>query len=111
LLNEFSLQSSETKQFVEMYGASEVCSMCLMLCCSTLSYDGKRKDVASQMASRMFFEVGGVPRFQETIIAGGDNSVGRALSSPTVIYSGKHDGIALTIIRLLRPIWHTKLVR
>ncbi|KAI8055211.1 Non-repetitive/WGA-negative nucleoporin C-terminal-domain-containing protein [Syncephalis plumigaleata] len=110
LLNEFSPQSPETKQFVDMYGASEVCSMCLMLCCNTLSYDGNRKDVASQMASRMFFEVGGVPRFQETIIAGGDNSVGRALSSPTVIYSGKHDGIALTIIRLLRPIWHTKLI-
>ncbi|RKP24326.1 Nup133 N terminal like-domain-containing protein, partial [Syncephalis pseudoplumigaleata] len=110
LLNTYSLQSAEAKQFVDMYGPSEVCSMCLMLCCSTPLYDGSRKDMASQTAARMFFEVGGVPRFQETVIAGGDNSVGRALSSPTVIYSGKHDGIALTIIRLLRPIWLTKLI-
>jgi nuclear pore complex protein Nup155 len=109
LLSDARGNSAELAKFVEIYGASEVCCMCLALSCNIAQF-GLRKNHVADSAVKFFLEVGGQPKIQETVISGGADSVGRAVSTPTVIYSGRHDGIALFVTRALRSVWNMKLI-
>lgn len=116
--------------FVEAYGRDETCAQLLALAAgntflSTDAYEpqayaaspgavnsllhGTGTDARlSNLASQAFFERGGKPvwidrgAFGGGIMAGGD-------PQGQILFSGRREGLALYMARLLRPIWNEKI--
>ncbi|KAI9272615.1 Nup133 N terminal like-domain-containing protein [Sporodiniella umbellata] len=88
--------------FFEDFGVVETCTMCLSIACD--SGDTQVADTAVQI----FFDFGGMPSasIAENIPS---NYLGRANTATGVAHSGKHDGFALYLARILGPIWSLKL--
>lgn len=57
----------------------------------------------SNLASQAFFERGGKPVWIDRVAYGGGESQGQ------VVFSGRREGLALYMARLLRPIWNEKV--
>ncbi|KAK9755055.1 hypothetical protein K7432_017848, partial [Basidiobolus ranarum] len=117
LLTSPSTQETDILSFIENYGRAQVCAMCLAIICGHPSVNSSGLDslMSSQIgknqssissAQKVFFEYGGKPilvDYQSNIIS--SNDVGRPLFTPEPIYSGRHDGLALFLARLVNPIW------
>ncbi|KAK9759808.1 hypothetical protein K7432_016807 [Basidiobolus ranarum] len=117
LLTSPSTQETDILAFIENYGRAQVCAMCLAIICGHPSVNSSGFDslMSSQIgknqssissAQKVFFEYGGKPilvDYQSNIVS--SNDVGRPLFTPEPIYSGRHDGLALFLARLVNPIW------
>ncbi|KAG1452444.1 hypothetical protein G6F46_009697 [Rhizopus delemar] len=95
-------RKKEMIAFFEEFGVSEACAMCLSIIC-----DSGDKQVA-ETATQIFFEYGGAPSAAKPNQTPG-NYLGRANTVTGITYSGKHDGFALYLSRLLGPVWSLKL--
>jgi len=119
--------------FFESFGVDQVCAMCLAVACnnpcvvtkSTAAYSSRRQSFASSSpniasgAKQLFFEHGGRPTPKEQFqthdgLSAHSNSMlggtlGLSVSIPEFNYSGRHNGLALYLGRLLKPIWKEKI--
>lgn len=59
-------------------------------------------------ATQLFFECGGTPK-KTSQSAISSNHLGRAIDLGHTVFSGKHDGLALYLARLLTPVWKLKV--
>lgn len=81
-------------------------------------------------ASKYYFELGGAPAIKEkprfydskikksllifflgNIMGDPSGLLGTPVSAPDIQFSGKHNGLALYISRLVRPIWKVLVVK
>ncbi|KAJ2777581.1 hypothetical protein GGI15_004458, partial [Coemansia interrupta] len=79
-------------EFLRHFGADEACAMCFALLCAP---DAERAAAGVHVMSgarRVLFEYGGVPRVAE----GGGGGV---------VFSGRHNGLALFVARVVQPVW------
>ncbi|KAI8913954.1 Non-repetitive/WGA-negative nucleoporin C-terminal-domain-containing protein [Powellomyces hirtus] len=112
-------RSGGFEEFFNTYGAAEACAMCLAVACrhpasesSFKEYAGNNHAHLASAASRLFDDFGGVPSVAQPNQGNFDMSgpLGYALPSPEIAYSGRHDGLALYLSRLLRPVWKNRVV-
>ncbi|KAF3942199.1 hypothetical protein ABW19_dt0210033 [Dactylella cylindrospora] len=102
----------EIRKFFESYGRSEGCAAALAVACGALlsdSFDsratGKVTDTEVVEAARKYFiEFGGKARVENEY----DSTSVPPLDSVRV--SGRHDGIAIYISRIIRSIWKRQIV-
>ncbi|KAI9352014.1 Non-repetitive/WGA-negative nucleoporin C-terminal-domain-containing protein [Obelidium mucronatum] len=93
------------------FAPEEIAAMCLAIFCS--------KEYATSnivaWAKRLYFEVGGKPALrqdngqQRVIIDNGP--LGRPLTTNEYVLSGRHEGLALYLARLLAPLWKDPIVK
>jgi len=104
--------TKDLKSFFATYGADQACAMCLILACgetypstrlsSSLDVTSSTIPEITEWATQTFFRLGGGPSF--------DNPTNTTLSSEenkmkAMRFSASHDGFAMYLSRLLRPIW------
>lgn len=123
LLQTGTLYDQTVHEFFKKYGQSQSCAMSLAIASqNTLlslapetfissdlptqdgSYQLLSKDVVSH-AWRIFFDFGGYPRYEPPPYPSQPASDGK------VTLSGRHDGLAIYLTRLLRPFWTQKITK
>ncbi|KAI8826080.1 Non-repetitive/WGA-negative nucleoporin C-terminal-domain-containing protein [Fimicolochytrium jonesii] len=105
------------EEFLHVYGSAEACAMCLAVACQhpaseTLFQEHVgSKGLLISTASRLFDDFGGQPSMAQ-LNSGFDGSgpLGYAMYSPEIRHSGRHDGLALYLTRVLKPVWKNKVV-
>ncbi|KAJ2809970.1 hypothetical protein H4S07_002949 [Coemansia furcata] len=103
LLARPALQDSQLKEFISAYGLSETCAMCFtILCADDYSHHTMSMQVLNA-ARRILFEYGGVPRCAEPVAAG--FGAGDVAAGPTILLSGRHNGLAMYLARTLQAVW------
>ncbi|KAI9136594.1 Non-repetitive/WGA-negative nucleoporin C-terminal-domain-containing protein [Paraphysoderma sedebokerense] len=116
--------SSDIRKFFEHYGVDQACAMCLAIACnnpySTLNVQSMASGTIPNAppvsapvvagAKRLFFEFGGRPTLHTSSSQSSRSDIARPVNPPEIHFSGKHNGLALYIGRLVRPIWREKLV-
>eukprot|EP00698_Gefionella_okellyi_P004934 TRINITY_DN14557_c0_g1_i1.p1 TRINITY_DN14557_c0_g1~~TRINITY_DN14557_c0_g1_i1.p1 ORF type:complete len:1315 (+),score=335.24 TRINITY_DN14557_c0_g1_i1:93-4037(+) len=115
----YSLMQNEAQieSFMHRYNRDETCAMLLSIACSTaysvssrsqtgtMSSSAADSEVVTQ-AQRVFFRYGGQPQYEKPQASiGSTYGMGRAVFTPDLKYSGKHQGFVLYLSRLLRPVW------
>lgn len=95
-------EQKECQQFFERYDRTESCAMCLSIICNI------QDPIVVNKATRLFFELGGVPTAASATQAPG-NHLGQVVGQTSVNYSGRHDGFVLYLARLVAPIWQLKV--
>ena len=125
MMNMTSLSSNQPYQdFFKAFGADQSCAMCLAIACAHPTITGGQFAIpanVTEIASKLFFELGSVmpssqqsqqiniqPLVRDNFFQNGLNAL-RRLENP-FIHSPKHDGLALYVARILRPIWKSLLV-
>ncbi|KAJ2320739.1 hypothetical protein IWW52_001178 [Coemansia sp. RSA 2704] len=95
LLAQPAVADAQLRAFVGAHGLDETCAMCFTLLCA----DGAaRAGMHVQGAARrVLFELGGVPRVAA--------APAFAAAAARVELSGRHDGLALYLARVLQPVW------
>ncbi|KAJ1725920.1 hypothetical protein LPJ61_005547, partial [Coemansia biformis] len=94
LLAHPALQDAHVREFVAIYGLDESCAMCYTLLCEDPTRVGMQVLAG---ARRLLFEFGGVPRVEAPALgSSGDERV---------VLSGRHNGMAIYLGRVLEPIW------
>ncbi|KAI9009552.1 Nup133 N terminal like-domain-containing protein [Gaertneriomyces semiglobifer] len=105
--------------FYEAYGPQETCAMCLAIACRhpsaveavQLFAPTNQAEVISR-AGEIFFEHGGAPTLTSDDHGTG-KGFGSSVAQPTteieVKHSGRHDGLALYMARVLRPLWKNRV--
>eukprot|EP01135_Chromosphaera_perkinsii_P003900 Nk52_evm1s262 gene=Nk52_evmTU1s262 len=130
LLQNENLESEMLSIFVRQYGEEEVCSMCVLIACSTFNqYADSSKTtpfgdstVAAdkrliRLAIQAYFRFGGEPYFNvqnNGNVPGSPNNsvdIGRAIATPDIVYSASHNGLCLYLSRLLSPLLKNSLVK
>ena len=101
---------AEVRKFFDTYGRAEGCVTALAVACGVdtevAEHRGGRitdKEVVD-LARKFFIDFGGKPRAENVY----DASTLPSLDS--VKLSGRHDGIALYITRIIRSIWKTQII-
>src|SRR5690606_12724857 len=100
----------EAKRFFELYGRAESCATALAVACGSpietaTEVPARITDVELvELARRYFIEFGGKPRADDVVF---DNNTLPTLD--TIKLSGRHDGIALYISRIVRSIWKSPI--
>lgn len=89
-------KSSELSQFKDAYGRHEFCCMCLTLALDTGKEKRRKEKVVKNAMLALFVYAGEATH---------DNVV-----SQQTIFSGLHDGLALLLGRILRPIANASLI-
>ncbi|GAA99883.1 uncharacterized protein L969DRAFT_51354 [Mixia osmundae IAM 14324] len=121
LLQTSSSRDIELSTFLSSFGRDQSCAMCLHIAAGgsvtqsaspTSAFEsGKIASLETrQLAKQLFYETGGRP----TLVNRSYGAVSDAsMTSPDgrVIYSGRHEGLALATARLLRPIWKLKIAK
>eukprot|EP00727_Mastigamoeba_balamuthi_P012902 m51a1_g8234 putative nucleocytoplasmic transporter (1372) ;mRNA; r:69589-74337 len=82
---------AEVARFFEVYSPVEGCAMCLALCCAS-----ENSVVSSSQLSAITHSLAREMSLEQT---------------PVVNYSAMHDGFALHLSRVLRPLWAMPLVK
>jgi len=123
LLENYDEDPNSIRSFFEFYTPEQACAMCLAITCghpyATNSTPGLPSylSIAPSMpvidaAKRCFFEFGGYPTFtgrpfRNDVVS----DVGRPLTVPEPVFSGKHNGLVLYLTRLLRSIWKQNITK
>ncbi|THV07704.1 nucleoporin [Dendrothele bispora CBS 962.96] len=99
-------------EFRDSFGRNQTCAMLLCLASGntfTDVTDQPHNTITSfspdfaQVAKQAFYEFGDKPIWSERTVFGRSDNQG------TAIYSGRREGLALYLSRLVRPIWKSKL--
>lgn len=96
------------------FGASQSCAMCLAIICghpltspiklsTSLSPKFSNPSLTSS-ARKFFFELGGNPTLSQPTL-----QTTTIDSQKDVVFSGRHDGFALYLTRILKPLWARKI--
>ncbi|KAM0752957.1 nucleoporin-domain-containing protein [Meredithblackwellia eburnea MCA 4105] len=112
----------EVSVFFESYGRDQACAMLLTIAAGNSRVTnadstapgggGLGRNAGSAVADHaksLFFEGGGRPVSIDRGGYGSGPSVGA--SDSKVIFSGRHEGLAFYLARLIRPIWREKITR
>jgi nuclear pore complex protein Nup155 len=103
------MREKELTTFFQHYGRVEACAMCLEIVCFNSNENGEPANPLSVSAANVFFEYGGAPTLKESSYPSVANDLGRPLAQVETSYSGRHDGLALYLARVVRPAWKQKL--
>ncbi|KAJ3145532.1 hypothetical protein HDU89_007029 [Geranomyces variabilis] len=112
-------RSGGFEEFFSTYGPAEACAMCVAVACkhpasesSLKEYGGHKYAQLASAASRLFDDYGGVPMIcqESPSVFDTNGGLGYVLPSPEIKFSGRHDGLALYLSRLLRPVWKSRIV-
>ncbi|KAE9408173.1 nucleoporin [Gymnopus androsaceus JB14] len=100
-------------EFRDSFGRNQTCAMLLALASGNTFLDGTDQpsgtissvspDLAA-VAKQAFYDFGEKPIWSERMVYGKSENQG------TAIFSGRREGLALYLSRLVRPIWKSKLV-
>ncbi|KAI9347179.1 Nup133 N terminal like-domain-containing protein [Zopfochytrium polystomum] len=92
------------------YSTEQVSSMCLSIIC--MSNESMQVSTVA-LAKRLYFELGGKPTLRDDKVEPNriDGPLGRPLAPHEFILSGRHDGLALFMARILQPIWKSAIVK
>ncbi|KAJ8324908.1 hypothetical protein O5D80_006438 [Batrachochytrium dendrobatidis] len=104
------------EDFFITYGKDQSCAMSLGIACDHSSIKSGPTDIllpaVVALATRLFFEFGGkATLIQSQPHLSGGGPLGVPVSTFEVHYSAKHDGLALYLLRALRPIWTVELIQ
>lgn len=100
----------EIRRFYEQYGRNELCATALAVACgeaveTTMVNRGRIQDEeVLEQARRFFIEYGGKPRVDDVY----ESAITPSLDN--VKLSGRHDGIALYLERIVRSIWREHII-
>ncbi|KAJ2554199.1 hypothetical protein EV175_002669, partial [Coemansia sp. RSA 1933] len=96
-----TVQDAQIKEFVATFSLDETCAMCFTILCAPRVATGGMQVLGA--ARRILFEHGGVPHFTTEP----HSSFGAAdvLASETIALSGRHNGLAMYLARVLQPLW------
>ncbi|KAI8093448.1 Nup133 N terminal like-domain-containing protein [Halteromyces radiatus] len=112
LLSESKLNPENSQRdlltFFDMFGQTQACAMCLSIVCASYVSSSPEQDDIGRWAKQLFFDFGGHPSAAGPSPMIG-NYLGQAVGQTGVIYSSKHDGLALYFARLISDIWKTKV--
>ncbi|KAJ3178986.1 hypothetical protein HDU87_003256 [Geranomyces variabilis] len=112
-------RSGGFEEFFSTYGPAEACAMCIAVACkhpasetSFKEFGGHKYAQLASAAGRLFDEYGGVPMIcqESPSVFDTNGGLGYVLPSPEIKFSGRHDGLALYLSRLLRPVWKSRIV-
>jgi nuclear pore complex protein Nup155 len=104
------------QEFVSSFGVDQTCAMCLAIACSHPSISSGQFGIPQNIcniASKMYFDFGGSPSMNAAQPVPGmapTGAMGVPLSTKELAFSPKHNGLALYITRILRPIWKKEIV-
>ncbi|KAJ3158662.1 hypothetical protein HDU86_002627 [Geranomyces michiganensis] len=111
-------RSGGFEEFFNTYGPAEACAMCIAVACkhpaseaSFKEYGGKNRAQLESVANRLFDDFGGVPTIcqENPSMFDANGGIGYALPTPEVKYSGRHDGLALYLSRLIKSVWKSRI--
>ncbi|KAI8323592.1 nucleoporin-domain-containing protein, partial [Martensiomyces pterosporus] len=116
LIAQPTLQDSQLREFVGVYGLDETCAMCFTILCTDGFAQRSMSMQALNAARRILFEFGGVPHFAEApafgaapaaLSAGASTQPAAPVPvvSDRIVLSGRHNGLGIYLARTLRPIW------
>jgi nuclear pore complex protein Nup155 len=103
------MREKELTTFFQHYGRIEACAMCLEIVCFHSNENGEPANPLSISAADVFYQFGGEPTLKESSYPSVSNDLGRPLVQVETSYSGRHDGLALYLARVVRPAWKQKL--
>ncbi|KAI8579508.1 hypothetical protein K450DRAFT_241319 [Umbelopsis ramanniana AG] len=103
------MREKELTAFFQHYGRIEACAMCLEIVCFNSNENGEPANPLSISAADVFYQFGGEPTLKESSYPSVSNDLGRPLVQVETSYSGRHDGLALYLARVVRPAWKQKL--
>jgi nuclear pore complex protein Nup155 len=110
LLQETYVDERVMAAFVDAYGATQVCAMCLAIASGYGLEENAFAHAVAENAKRLFIRIGGQPQFkQRPVPVTVADEIGHPYSAPETIYSSRHDGLALLLARVLRTIWQEKV--
>ncbi|TRM60230.1 Non-repetitive/WGA-negative nucleoporin C-terminal-domain-containing protein [Schizophyllum amplum] len=93
--------------FRDGYGRDQTCAMLLELACGNSFVNFNPASSMGATVKQAFFELGERPVWTERVTYGAPTTGG---NQGTTTYSGKREGFALYLARLLRPFWRAKLL-
>ncbi|KAJ2521560.1 hypothetical protein H4217_001316 [Coemansia sp. RSA 1939] len=110
-----AVQEAQIKEFVATFSLDETCAMCFAILCAPSDGALARRVAGGGMqalgaARRILFEHGGLPRFVEASpssfgASASDGSGAMAAPSERIVLSGRHEGLAVYLARVLHPVW------
>ncbi|KAJ1676056.1 hypothetical protein EV182_000049 [Spiromyces aspiralis] len=102
ILSQLPSKEADLREFMAIYGQAQTCAMCLTILGADI-FDQRVLNVqAVTAAATVLFEYSGAPSIAE----GSQFNVGATGPPvPTVVHSGRHDGLVLYLSRVLKPIW------
>jgi nuclear pore complex protein Nup155 len=103
------------QEFVTSFGVDQTCCMALAIACSHPSITSGQFGIPQNIcnvASRIYFEYGGLPlmNIAQPVAGIGMAAMGVPLTTKELAYSPKHNGLAIYITRIVRPLWKRELV-
>jgi len=123
LLENYDEDPNSIRSFFDFYTPEQACAMCLAITCGHPYATNSTPGLPSYLsitpsmpvidaAKRCFFEFGGYPTFtgrpfRNDVVS----DVGRPLTIPEPVFSGKHNGLVLYLTRLLRSIWKQNITK
>ncbi|KAI5836199.1 nucleoporin-domain-containing protein [Schizophyllum commune Tattone D] len=93
--------------FRDGFGRDQTCAMLLALAAGNSFVDFNPASNMGATVKQAFFELGERPTFTERITYGAPTT---GESQGTTTYSGKREGLAVYLARLLRPFWKARLL-
>ncbi|ORY01953.1 nucleoporin-domain-containing protein [Basidiobolus meristosporus CBS 931.73] len=127
LLHNPSTQEADLLSFIDNYGKAQICAMCLAIVCghpavsgstqtkfqsAPFGHQASNNQTSVLGAKAVYIKYGGRPSFVESpTYTHGGSGVERQTPTQDFIYSGQHDGLALYIARLIKPIWKKPFIR
>ncbi|KAF5385502.1 hypothetical protein D9757_005350 [Collybiopsis confluens] len=94
-------------EFRDSFGRNQTCAMLLALASGNSFLEGIDNTINPDLAAtakQAFYDFGEKPIWSERMVYGKTENQG------TAIFSGRREGLALYLARLVRPIWKTRLV-
>ncbi|KAJ2358010.1 hypothetical protein GGF43_001105 [Coemansia sp. RSA 2618] len=104
LIGQPSVADAQLREFIATYGLDETCAMSFTLLCADDAAQHAAGMHVLGAARRILFELGGVPRFAEAP-AFPTAATAEVPGSERIELSGRHNGLALYLARVLQPIW------
>ncbi|KAJ2576194.1 hypothetical protein GGH19_002380 [Coemansia sp. RSA 1807] len=104
LIGQPAVADAQLREFIAAYGLDETCAMCFTLLCADDAAQHSGGMHVLGAARRVLFELGGVPHFAEAP-AFPTAATADATGSERIELSGRHNGLAQYLARVLQPIW------
>ncbi|KAI8826369.1 Nup133 N terminal like-domain-containing protein [Chytriomyces cf. hyalinus JEL632] len=95
--------------FQSWFSPEQICAMCLAIIASN---EYSLTSIIA-CATRLYMEVGGKPYLRQDsnqLRLSENNPLGQPLTTNEYVMSGRHDGLALYLARLLAPLWSSPIV-
>lgn len=114
LLNSMPGRDHDLALFWERFGRDQTCAMCI--CIIVTAQDSMQSNAPSSIhwgseaglnAKKLLFESSGRPEILSNYSSSGVNSGG--VDDRKICFSGKHEGLAIYLSWILRPIWNQKV--